>query len=326
MRRLTSYSAMALLALAISLASCGKVQRAPDGSNNAIPHKFASPAEAGAALFDAAKAGNQDALLAIFGADGKELLFSGDAVQDKNNREHFLNEYSQMNRWSANRSGGQTLYIGADNFPFPVPLKKSDAGGWFFDTAAGNEEVLARRIGNNELVTINVLKDVVSAQDQYFETHAKQYAQKFVSDPGQQNGLYWEVAPGQPLSPLGSLAEMAKALGYSDKPQTFNGYKYRMLTRQGSSAKGGARDYLVDGKLTGGFAVLAYPAIYGDSGIMSFVVGSAGVIYQKDLGDKTEETATAMTEYNPEESWASLTAEPIQASTGPERGEQQRSF
>ena len=169
---------------------------------------------------------------------------------------------------------------------------------------------MARRVGNNELVTINVLKDVVSAQDQYFETHAKQYAQKFVSDPG----------------PLGSLAEMAKALGYSDKPQTFNGYKYRMLTRQGSSAKGGARDYLIDGKLTGGFAVLAYPAIYGDSGIMTFVVGSDGVIYQKDLGDKTEETATAMTQYNPEESWASLTAEPIQASTGPERGEQRRSF
>ena len=326
MLRMTSHRAMALFVLAMSLTSCGKVQRALEGSNNAVPRNFASPAEAGAALFAAAKAGDQDELLSIFGADAKELLFSGDAVQDENNRAHFLNEYSRMSRWSANKSGSQTLYIGADNFPFPVPLKKNDTGLWFFDTATGKEEVLARRVGNNELVTINVLTDVVSAQDQYFETHAKHYAQKFVSDPGQQNGLYWEGAPGQPLSPLGALAEMAKALGYSDRPQTFNGYKYRMLTRQGSSAKGGARDYLIDGKLTGGFAVLAYPAIYGDSGIMTFVVGSDGAIYQKDLGEKTEETATAMTEYNPEESWASLTAEPIQASTGSERQEQQRSF
>jgi hypothetical protein len=316
MRRWTS-SATVLLALAVSLASCGKVQKASEESKKeqGSPRTFASPAEASEALFDAAKTGDQAGLLAIFGADGKEMLFSGDAIQDKNNREHFLSAYSQMNRWSANNSGDETLYIGADNFPFPVRLKKTDAGRWFFDTATGREEVLARRVGNNELVTINVLEDVVGAQDRYFKTHARQYAQKFVSDPGQQNGLYWEVARGERPSPLAPLAEVAKALGYGDRPQTFSGYFYRMLTRQGSAANGGARDYIMDGKLTTGFAVLAYPAIYGNSGIMTFMVGADGVIHQKDLGDKTIEATTSMTEYNPDESWTSLSPEPIQVST-----------
>jgi hypothetical protein len=321
-----------LLAATVSLASCGKVQTTPEkgaaggSTDQASPRTFASPSEAGTAVFEAAKTGDQAGLLAIFCADGKEMLFSGDTVEDKNNREHFLSKYSQMNRWSVNKSGGQTLYIGADNFPFPVPLKKNDAGRWFFDTTTGKEEVLARRVGNNELVTINVLGDVAGAQDQYFKTHARQYAQKFVSDPGQQNGLYWEVAQGQSPSPLAPLADVAKALGYSDKPQVFNGYHYRMLTRQGADAKGGAGDYVVNGKMTAGFAVIAYPAVYGDSGIMTFMVGPDGVVYQKDLGDKTAETAASMTDYNPDKSWASLSAEPIQSPTGPKRGEPERSL
>jgi hypothetical protein len=314
--------ALALLGLVASLAAC-RTDKAAEKvtSSQAAPRTFQSPTEAGAALFAAAKAGDRDGLLAIFGPDAKQVLFSGDDVADKNNRDRFVNSYSEMNRWSANKAGGEVLYLGADNFPFPIPLKKNDTGRWFFDTAAGKEEVLARRIGNDELVAINVLDDIAGAQDRYFKEAnggTKQYAQKFVSDPGQKNGLYWEVAEGQPPSPLGPLGDAAKELGYShsDKPQPFDGYYYRILTKQGANAKGGARDYVTDGKLTGGFGVIAYPAIYGDSGIMTFMIGPDGVVYQKDLGDKTAETAAAVAEYNPDQSWASLSAEPIQGPTG----------
>jgi len=314
-----------LLALAVSVASCGKTKKASELSapsdvttSQAPPRTFSSPPEASAALFDAAKAADQNALLAIFGAEGKEMLFSGDAVEDKNNRELFLRKYSDMNRWSANKNGGETLFIGADNFPFPVPLKKNASGRWSFDAENGRKEVLARRIGNNELTTINVLGDIAGAQAQYYSTHGKQYAQKFISDPGQQNGLYWDVPQGQSPSPLGPLADVAKTLGYGDKPKVFNGYHYRMLTRQGPAAKGGARDYMADGKLSGGFAVIAYPAIYGDSGIMTFTVGPDGVVYQRDLGDKTGETAQAVAEFNPDQGWAALSAEPIQGPDVPE--------
>jgi hypothetical protein len=321
------YVASGLLVLAMALASCGKAQKAAektpekattDQATQTAPRTFKSPAEAGSALFDAAKAGDRDALLVIFGPEAKELLFSGDAVQDKNNRERFLSAYTQMNRWSTNKQGSQTLYLGADNSPFPIPLKKSSAGQWYFDTAAGKDEVLARRIGNNELVTINVLGDIAGAQELYFaQAHggAKQYAQKLVSDPGQQNGLYWQVAEGQPPSPLGDLAQ---ALGYShsDKPQPFSGYQYRVITKQGATAKGAARDYMTqDGKLTGGFGVIAYPAEYGNSGIMTFMVGPDGIVYQKNLGEKTAEVAAGILEYNPDQAWDSLSTEPIQALT-----------
>ena len=315
---------MALLALAVSLAACGKSQKAAEKgtTDQNTPRTFASPAEAGSAIFEAAKVGDQTTLLAIFGPEGKEILESGDAVQDKNTRELFVAAYTRMNRWDANQAGGEILYVGADNFPFPVPLKKNATGKWYFDTAAGKDEILARRIGNNELVAINVLGDIAGAQKDFFNrAHGgvKQYAQKFVSDPGQQNGLYWEVPEGRHPSPLGPLGDMAQALGYSrsDKPQPFNGYYYRMLTKQGATAKGGARDYLTDGKLTKGFAVVAYPAKYGDSGIMSFVVGPDGVVYQKDLGEKTGDVAVAMSEYNPGEDWAELKPEPLQRPTGP---------
>ncbi len=314
--------AIALLGLVVSFASCSRTDKAAEKvtSAQAAPRTFQSPAEAGAALFAAAKAGDRDGLLAIFGPDAKEVLFTGDDVLDKNNRERFISSYSQMNRWSANQAGGQILFLGDDNFPFPIPLKKNDAGRWYFDTASGKEEVLARRIGNDELVAINVLNDIAGAQDRYFkQAHdgTKQYAQKFVSDPGQQNGLYWEAAEGQAESPLGPLGEAAKELGYSrsDKPQPFNGYYYRILTKQGANAKGGSRDFMADGKLVRGFGVIAYPATYGDSGIMTFIVGPDGVVYQKDLGEKTSEAAVAMTEYNPDQSWASLSAEPIPGSS-----------
>lgn len=324
-----------LLMLCLAAVSCGKTQKAAEKSEQPAEGKagtnksdqnsqrnFASPAEAGSAVAQAAKAGDKKTLMDIFGPGAKDVLESGDPVQDKNNLELFVTAYNRMNRWGANAAGGQTLYVGVDNFPFPVPLKKNAEGRWYFDTATGKEEILARRIGNDELVAINVLGDIADAQGIYHnQAHGgvKQYAQKFVSDPGQQNGLYWKTEEGKAPSPLGPLGDLAQALGYSrqDKPQPFNGYYYRMLTKQGPTAKGGASDYMQDGKLIKGFAVIAYPAKYGDSGIMSFMVGPDGVVYQKDLGEKTGDTAVALAEFNPGEGWAALTVNPIQPPSGP---------
>src|SRR5262249_43230503 len=198
---------------------------------------------AGTALFEAAKTGDDNALLAIFGPDGKAILFSGDPVQDKNNREKFMAAYNEMHRWGKVSSGGQVLYVGAINHPFPIPLKQDATGKWRFDTVAGKDEVLARRIGNGELTTIAVLSDLAAVEQEYFR-RARQYAPKFKSDEGQQNGLYWPVAEGKPPSPLGPLVELAKVVGYApgEKPQPFEGYYYRILTQQGDTARGGAQN------------------------------------------------------------------------------------
>jgi hypothetical protein len=298
---------LALFALAVSVASCssrdtkGAEKTAEPAKASGAQKTFASPEAAGAALFEAAKAGDQNALMVIFGQDVKEILFSGDAVQDKNLRERFLTKYKEMNRWRKNKAGAEILYVGADNFPFPIPLEQNAAGQWSFNTAAGKDEVLARRIGDGELTAIGVLTEIANAQQEYF-SQAHQYAQKIVSDEGQHDGLYWPAAEGQRPSPLGPLGDVAKALGYShsDKPQPFHGYYFHILTKQGEKAQGGAQDYVANGKMTGGFAIVAYPATYQNSGIMTFLVGKDGVVYQKDLGDKTAETAAAIVEYDPD--------------------------
>ena len=207
--------------------------------------------------------------------------------------------------------GTQMLMVGADNFPFPIPLKKNADGQWFFDTAAGKDEVLNRRIGRNELAIIEASGAVADAQAEYFsQLHdgekTKQYASKFISDPGRQNGLYWKPADGQPASPLGPLAAFATAEGYSAKPEghtAFHGYYFRMLKGQTDKAPGGAKDYMVNGKMTGGFAFVAYPAEYGNSGVMTFIINQDGVLLQKDLGKTTTETATAMNAFDPDPSW-----------------------
>jgi hypothetical protein len=276
---------------------------------------FGTPDEAGAALLAAAQSGDPAALLAIFGPDGKDVVLSGDPVKDKDLRQDFVAAYNQMHRWQEIKVGGEMLSVGADNFLFPIPLGKTDAGRWQFDTAAGKDEILARRIGHDELVATAACAAIADAQAQYFKrTHngekVRQYAQRLVSDEGQQNGLYWPAAAGRPPSPLEAARDFAKAAGYSNAgaaPQPFDGYYFRILTRQGSGAKGGARDYVVDGKLTGGFAVLAYPAAYRDSGIMTFLVGTDGVLYQKDLGETTTATAEALTEYDPAQGWKPAT-------------------
>jgi hypothetical protein len=315
-RRALIATPLLALALVVSLASCSKQESA---SSRVVQKTFASPDAAGQALFEAAKAGDQNALMSVFGPEAKDLLLSGDAVKDKNAAQHFVDAYSQMHRWGKSKSGEQVLYIGADNFAFPIPLKQDTSGQWAFDTAAGKDEVLARRIGDGELTAIGVLSEVANAQEEYFSQN-HQFAQKFVSDNGQRDGLYWPVADGQKPSPLGPLADVAKDLGYSyttGKPQPFNGYYYRILTKQAEAAKGGAEDYLQNGKMTGGFALLAWPAKYQDSGIMTFIVGKDGVVYQKDLGDKTADAGTTITAFDPGNGWnVVLSPESANASTG----------
>ena len=291
-----------LVALTL-LGSCNKAQK--PASEQVVQKTFASPDDAGAALVAAAKSGDQNALIAIFGPDSKNVLSTGDGVRDQDNLKGFVASYDQMHRWGNLKAGGKVLYTGADNFPFPIPLDKNSSGEWSFDMAAGKDEILARRIGRGELTAMAACGAAAIAEGQYFNK-AKQYSQRFASDEGKQNGLYWPVAEGQPASPLGPLGDFAKALGYpnaGDKPQLFNGYFYRILTKQGAAAKSGARDYIVNGKMTGGFAILAYPVEYRNTGIMTFLIGTDGVIYQKDLGEKTTDEGAAMAEYNPGEGW-----------------------
>jgi hypothetical protein len=293
-----------LLTIIIPLAACRK-------SDKPSITTFASPDDAANALLAGAKSGDQNALLAIFGPDSKELIFSGDPVQDKNTAALFVTGYGVMHRWRMMPDDSQMLLVGADNFPFPIPLKKNNDGKWFFDTAAGKDEVLNRRIGRNELAIIEASRAAADAQAEYFsQLHdgekTKQFAAKFISDPGKQNGLYWKASDGQPASPLGPLAAFATAEGYTAKPEghtAFHGYYFRMLKGQSDKAPGGAKDYEVNGKMTGGFAFVAYPAEYGNSGVMTFMINQDGVLLQKNLGKTTTETATAMNKFDPDSSW-----------------------
>jgi hypothetical protein len=296
-----------LLTAIISLAACSR-------SDRPSLKVFSSPDAAGDALLGAAKSGDQNALLSIFGPQSKALIFSGDAVQDKAMVSAFAAAYDTMHRWRKMSDDGELLLIGADNFAFPIPLAKNGNGQWFFNTAAGKDEILARRIGRNELATIDVCGALVDAQAAYFSQRhpdgsSEQFAPKFISDTGKQNGLYWESSDGQQKSPLGPLVAFATVEGYSVKPNThvpFHGYYFRMLNKQGSNAPGGAKDYVVDGKMVGGFAFVAYPAEYRNSGVMTFVINQDGVLLQRDLGNGTTEAASTMTVFDPDASWSQV--------------------
>jgi Protein of unknown function (DUF2950) len=298
-----------LLVVLLPMVACKQSEK--PSTTASTSNVFASPDDAGNALLTAAKAGDQNALLTIFGPDSKELINSGDAVQDKHTIDLFVAGYGQMHRWRKMPDGSQILLVGAENFPFPIPLKTNADGKWFFDTAAGKEEVLNRRIGRNELAIIDVSEAAADAEAEYFyHPHngekAKEYAAKFLSDPDKQNGLYWKSADGQPASPLGPLAAAAASDGYSPNPEghtAFHGYYFRMLKGQTDKAPGGAKDYVVNGKMTGGFAFVAYPATYGNSGVMTFIINQDGVLLQKDLGKTTTETASAMSLFDPDSSW-----------------------
>ena len=287
----------------LPIAACNK-QESPVAQSG--PRTFASPEDAGKALAIAAKAEDSQAIQQIFGPGSSDILSSGDATQDKVSLDGFAQEYQVMNRWRKLGDGSELLLIGADNQAFPAPLMKNASGQWYFDTASGKEEIIARRIGNDELAAIDITAAIANAQQQYF-SQRHEYAEKFISDEGKQNGLYWPTPSGQPQSPLGPLVAYATAEGYKvqqSRHQPYYGYYFALLDEQGSDAKGGAKNYIVNGKMTGGFGVVAYPAQYGDSGIMTFIINRNGVVYQKDLGKNTNDVASSMTEFNPDKSWS----------------------
>jgi len=300
----------------LSFTACNKKEQPESPANpesaQAAPKTFASPDEAGKALADAAKSQNQDAVLAIFGPGSAAIVSTGNPAEDKAALNGFAKDYEVMNRWRKLGDGSELLLVGAENQAFPVPLMKNAAGQWYFDAAAGKEEILARRIGRDEIAAMDVCAALADSQAKYFaQKHGgvKQYAQKFISDPGQQNGLYWESPQGAPRSPLGPLVAFATEEGITLKPgvaQPFYGYYFRRLDNQGADAKGGEKTYIVDGKMTGGFAYVAYPAKYGETGVKSFIINQNGVVYEKNLGKDTTDQAKAMTEFNPDKTWTAL--------------------
>jgi hypothetical protein len=273
---------------------------------------FASPEEAVKALVEALKADNMEELRAIFGPAGEEVLSSGDAIEDRAGRERFLKAYETKKALIQDGDAKVVLQIGAEEWPFPIPIVKRGEK-WSFDTRKGKEELINRRIGRNELNTIQVCLAYVDAQREYAlkdrdANGLLEYAQKFRSDKGKKNGLYWDVKEGEAQSPLGPLFAAAQEKGYSGKstggkPVPYHGYYYRILTGQGKNAPGGAYDYVVKGNMIGGFALVAYPAQYGSSGVMTFIVNHDGVVYQKDLGKSTEKSAAAMKLFNPDQTW-----------------------
>jgi hypothetical protein len=270
---------------------------------------FASSEEAGQALFTAAQSGNNAALLEIFGPAGSQIISSGDEVQDQTAKDQFVAKFQQMHRFVDEPDHTTTLFIGAENWPVPIPLV-AKAGAWYFDTPTAQKDILYRRIGKNEYAAMDVCQALVDAEGDYFsqsrDGRPPQYTQKFISDPGKQNGLYWKTADGEPESPIGPLVAYAAGEGYDksqEPPNPYHGYFYRVVSGQGASAPGGRKSYMVDGAMTGGFAILAYPAVYRSSGVMTFIVGQDGVIYQKDLGPNTVELATAMKENVRDKTW-----------------------
>jgi hypothetical protein len=295
----------------MSLFVCLFVTPLASADDAATQQVFPTASAAVTALVAADKAEDMKALSSILGPDSDQILSSGDPVADKNARDEFVRRYDEMHRLAYDDQGRVILYIGAGNWPVPIPLIKKDSG-WVFDTAAGKDELLYRRIGRNELFTIKVLEDLADAQSEYASAAHDggtegAFAQKILSDAGKQNGLYWETAEGQPESPIGPLVAKATAAGYKrdsgDNPIPFHGYYYKILTGQGRNAPGGAKKYVVDGKMTNGFAFLAYPAEYRASGVMTFMINQDGVIVQKDLGPDTAKLASAISEYNPDKTW-----------------------
>ena len=270
---------------------------------------FPSSAEAGATLAKAARSGDEIAVAAILGLDTKILLSAGDKETDKAELEAFASKYEKMNRWVDMTDGSRVLYIGADNFAFPVPLAKNSSGEWYFDAVAGAEEIRARDIGRDELLAIDACSALASSQEVYFSAggNSAEFAQRIISTSGKQDGLYWAASEQQVASPLANLGEFAGpslATLSPDEPLVLDGYTLRILTAQGDDAPGGARSYVVNGKMTGGFAILATPVKYAETGITTFMTGGDGVVYERDLGPDTVKIAASIQEYNPTDDWS----------------------
>lgn len=286
------------------------------GCHSASQSTFKTPDAAVDSLVAALRTNDTAQLEAIFGPTSADMVSSGDDVADRNQREKFIEAYDVKHDLTETPTGEMQLVIGEKDWPFPIPLVR-DKKGWTFDTAAGKDEILNRRIGRNELYTIQVCLATVDAQREYarldpMKTGLPVYARRFISQPGTKDGLYWPTAIGDPPSPLGELVADAAEEGYTTtrtatgEPAPFHGYHYRLLTKQGPAAPGGAMDYEVEGKLLAGFAVVAIPAEYGNSGIMTFIASNEGVVYQRDLGPDTVNLAKAMSSFNPEPGWSKL--------------------
>jgi hypothetical protein len=277
---------------------------------------FSSPEEAVQAVVAAAKNNDDKEMLAIFGSQAKDLMFSGDAVADKQRRERFLAAYNEKNS-IVSEVESRIVTVGNDAWPFPIPLVKK-ADGWMFDTEKGREEILNRRVGANELNAMQVILALVDAQREYAMKDRDgdkihEYARRFRSEAGKKNGLYWETKAGEEESPLGPLMAQAQQRGYSgkgaDAGQTagpYHGYYYKILESQGKTAADGAYSYIVNGNMLGGFALVAFPAEYGNSGVMTFIVNHEGKVFQKNLGANTRSAAQAMKDFDPDKSWTEM--------------------
>jgi len=297
---------MAMVAVSVAVA----LLMLPVSAQEVKQKAFGSPEDAMKALAEAAQAGNMKGMMVILGPEGEDIISSGDAVADKDTQERFVKAYQEKVDFVKEKEGRVSIIIGNDNWPFPIPIVKRGEG-WVFDTKAGREEVLSRRIGRNELNAIQVCGAYVEAQREYASTDRErdgiiQYAQKVISDPYRRNGLYWEVGEGEIESPLGPFIAQATEKGYTkkgDKPIPYHGYYYKILKGQGMSAPGGSYKYVINGHMVAGFALVAWPAEYGVSGVTTFVVNQNGMVYEKDLGPKTEAVAKTMTLYNPDRTW-----------------------
>ena len=301
--RFYSVKAFKLAAIAILVAGCCLTHSMALQKGQKT---FSSAEEASNALVAATQSNDEKAMLDILGPDGKQIVSSGDDAEDAQSRANFVEKYQEMHRLVKEPDGATILYIGARNWPTPIPLmNKGDS--WYFDTEAAKKEILYRRIGRNELSTIRVCQELVTAQKEFHSTQNGGYAQKIFSDEGQHNGLYWKAADGEAQSPIGPLVASAVADGYANNPvgapTPYRGYYYQILMRSGKSAPGGTKNYIANGKMTEGFAFVAYPAEYRSSGVMTFIVGDDGIVYEKDLGKKTDALAKAMKEYNPTSGW-----------------------
>jgi hypothetical protein len=276
------------------------------------PRTFQTPDDAARELIRVAKAGKVEELIALFGRDGQELAAGSDPATARKNREVFTVAAAEGWRLVDEGSTRKTLVVGNEGWPFPIPIVK-DGTAWRFDTTAGKEEVATRRIGRNELAVIETCRTYVAAQQRYAQQGhdgkpAGLYARSVRSEPGKQNGLYWPVVRGQQRSPLGDLIAQAAAQerqtgAKAGEPSTFQGYYFKILTEQGSAAPGGAKSYIVNGEMSGGFALVAWPAQYDVTGVMTFIVNRDGIVYQRDLGLETESVAKSMTRYDPDPSW-----------------------
>ncbi|MGR9088134.1 MAG: DUF2950 domain-containing protein [Gammaproteobacteria bacterium] len=302
----------------ITMIASRSLSAAPEAEAADKAQGFASPEEASKALVDAARQKDKSKASVIFGSQYADILSSGDEVEDANNRESFLKMAEEKSFVEIREADKAILHFGQNDWAFPVPVV-NNGGQWRFDAEQGKQEILNRRIGRNELNTLGAVRAYVEAQTEYASIdrdgdEVSEFATKIRSEPGKFDGLYWEPQPGQPESPLGPLFAEAKAAGYktkgSESPTPYHGYYYKILTRQGGHAPGGKYDYIINGNMIAGFALVAFPAVYGSSGIMTFVVNHSGKIHQKNLGPKTGNLAVAMKSYDPDASWEAVDVNP----------------